>query len=112
MLKTYTQLNIEQYLTSMSFDGANIRQAVNNLFSPGAAPQHFSLRAGHSSGWLESYMVKRCGREYWYWRWCYRMDAKIHHKYVSSTKLPGVRYLIAEKASIDRVLQFLKSKPR
>jgi hypothetical protein len=108
MPKTYEQLGI--FEASMS--PAGIKQAVRYLFSPGAAPQHSPLQGANSSGWLESYMVKRCGREYWYWRWCYRMDAKIHHKYVSSTKLSGVRYLIAEKASIDRVLQFLKSKPR
>jgi hypothetical protein len=39
----YEQLNIAQYLSSMTVsDGVNVRQAVHNLFSSGAAPEHLS----------------------------------------------------------------------
>jgi hypothetical protein len=107
MHKTYAQLDI--FEASMTVpDGANVRQAVKNLFCPGAAPEHLSPPGEDSSGWLERYIVMRSSRPYEYWRWCYRMDGRIRHHHVPSGKYVAIAYLINQRSPITEIRTYLK----
>ncbi|WP_019499157.1 hypothetical protein [Pseudanabaena sp. PCC 6802] len=108
MPKTYEQLD----LLAASMPGSGVKQAVKNLFSPGAAPEQKTAQVWHPGGWLEPYAVIRCKREYWYWRYCWRDDTgKVKHKHVTHCKVPGVRYLLGQRSPVESILLFLKRAP-
>lgn len=42
------------------------------------APEHIH--------WTEEYWVQRCGKKYYYWRYCWMEGRKIHHCHIGSVR--------------------------
>ena len=79
-------------------------------------PSHIPLvdalqHSNPCSGWINEYFVTRCRKKHGpYFSYCYRIDGKIRHIYVSKVKLPGVKFLIAENASPSKIIKFIRHK--
>lgn len=64
------------------------------------APQH------ETTHWTEKYWVQRCGRKYWYWRYCWMDGRKIHRRYIGSVNSPLAR---DRKLAIEEAINFGRS---
>jgi hypothetical protein len=74
------------------------------------APEHIH--------WTEEYWVQRCGKKYYYWRYCWMEGRKIHHCHIGSVRsLKALgKYLKVERAiahaqsSPHQIKQIIKTK--